>query len=398
MKLTDKTAPGLTLPADKSEVIYFDDKLAGFGLRLRASGAGRWIFQYRHGRNQRRLTLGAFGSMTAAKARSAAEELDARVHLGFDPQGEKASARLRTQQTFRATADAFLLFQEPALRPATLAATRRYLLIHARPLHAVDVKEIGRADIAALLARVEREHGPVSANRARSAWSSLFSWAMREGLTDANPTIATNLRAETPRDRVLSDVEIRAIWQALRFEDYGDIIKLLLLTGQRRGEIGDLRWDEIDLERGLITLPASRVKNGREHAVPLSAPVLDILRVRHHHRDFVFGTYGVDGFNGWTKARQRLDAAIAPGAIAQPWAVHDLRRTVATGMADINIEPHVIEAVLNHQSGARRGVAGTYNRSRYAHQKRQALDLWAIHLLAIVEGRESNVASLRRGA
>jgi hypothetical protein len=129
--------------------------------------------------------------MTAARARSAAEELDAKVHLGGDPQGEKASARLRTQQTFRKTADAFLLFQEPALRPATLAATRRYLLAHARSLHNVDVKEITRPDVATLLARVEREHGPVAANRARSALSAMFSWAMCEGLTDVNPTVAT---------------------------------------------------------------------------------------------------------------------------------------------------------------------------------------------------------------
>jgi integrase len=386
MKLTDKTVPALTLPAGKSEVIYFDDRLAGFGLRLRAGGA-RWIFQYRTGRQQRRLTLGALGAMTAARARSVAEDLDARVHLGGDPQGEKASARLRTQQTFRKTADAFLLFQEPALRPATLAATRRYLLAHARSLHNVDVKEITRPDVATLLTRVEREHGPVAANRARSALSAMFSWAMCEGLTDVNPTVATNLRAETPRDRVLTNDEIYAIWRALQSDDYSDIIRLLLLTGQRRGEIGDLRWDEIDFDHASATLPASRTKNNRPHEVPLSAPVLDILRARHRHRDFVFGTYGAGGFNGWAKARQRLDATIAPGAISQVWTIHDLRRTCATHMADIGIEPHVIEAVLNHQSGSRRGVAGTYNRSRYAPQKRQALDRWAAHLSAIVEGR-----------
>jgi integrase len=396
MRLTDKTVPGLALPAGKSEQIVFDDKLPGFGVRIR-EGAARavWVYQYRAGRQQRRVKLGVVGAMAAAKARATAEDLAAKVHLGADPQGEKASARLRTQQTFKATADSFLAYQERALRPATLAATSRYLLAHARPLHAVELREVSRTDIAAQLTRIAREHGPVAANRARSAWSAMFGWAMSEGLTDANPTVATNLRAETPRDRVLTNDEIYAIWRALQSDDYSDIIRMLLLTGQRRGEVGDLRWDEIDLDRASATLPAGRTKNNRPHEVPLSAPVLDILRARHHHRDFVFGTYGAGGFNGWAKARQRLDATIAPGAILQAWTVHDLRRTAATGMADIGVEPPVVEAVLNHQSGARRGVAGTYNRSRYAPQKRQALDMWAAHLLAVVEGKESNVTPLR---
>ena len=230
MRLTDKTAPTLALPAGKSEVIYFDDRLAGFGLRLRANGSKRWIFQYRAGHHQRRLTLGALGVMTAVKARATAEDLDAKVHLGADPAREKAAARLYVGRTFISTANDYLAYTDRELRPATMAAMRRYLLVCAHPLHGVELNQIGRQDIAAQLARVEREHGPVAANRARSAWSAMFAWAMCEGIADGNPVTTTNQRAETPRDRVLSDSEIRALWRALRADDHGDIIRLLLLT------------------------------------------------------------------------------------------------------------------------------------------------------------------------
>jgi integrase len=227
--------------------------------------------------------------------------------------------------------------------------------------------------------------------------SSFFNWAAREGLIDANPAAFTNKRNETQRDRVLSDAEIRAIWAALQADDFGDIVKVLALTGQRRAEVSDLSWNEIDLERGLIVLPANRTKNGREHVIPMSGPVRAILESRRqiYGRDRVFGIRG-DVFS-FSKPRKRLDAAIVPGAIERPWTLHDLRRTMATGMADrLAVQPHVVEAVLNHASGHKGGVAGIYNRAQYLAAKKQALELWADYVMALVEGRPLNVVQMHR--
>ena len=395
MRLTDKTIAGLTIPKGKSELLVFDDDLPGFGLRLRAGGSRKWIFQYRRDGRQHRMTNKA--SMDAAWARAWAKKLHHEVGLGGDPQQEKADARIQAAHTFAKVADDYLAFRERGWRLASMRAGRRYLLSHAKPLHGMEIAKINRAMIATELNRVERESGAVTANRFRAMLSSFFNWAAREGLIDANPAAFTNKRNETQRDRVLSDAEIRAIWAALQADDFGDIVKLLALTGQRRAEISDLSWNEIDLERGLIVLPANRTKNGREHVIPMSGPVRAILESRRqiYGRDRVFGIRG-DVFS-FSKPRKRLDAAIVPGAIERPWTLHDLRRTMATGMADrLAVQPHVVEAVLNHASGHKGGVAGIYNRAQYLAEKKQALELWADYVMALVEGRPLNVVQMRR--
>jgi integrase len=228
--------------------------------------------------------------------------------------------------------------------------------------------------------------------------SSCFNWCAREGLTDSNPAAFTNKRAEVSRDRVLSDGEIRAIWNALPADDFGDIVKLLALTGQRRSEIADLSWNETDFERGLIVLPASRVKNGREHVIPMSGPVRAILEARQqiYGRDLVFGVRSDVGGFSFSAHKRRLDEALA-GAVTKEWVLHDLRRTVATEMADqLAVQPHIIEAILNHASGHKGGVAGVYNRAQYLAEKKQALERWADYVVALVEGRSVNVVPMRQ--
>jgi integrase len=202
----------------------------------------------------------------------------------------------------------------------------------------------------------------------------------------------TNKNAEKSRDRVLSDKELKAIWKALPDNDYGAIVRLLVLTGQRASEISDLRWSEIDFDRNLIVLPSSRTKNHRAHIVPMTPMVRAILEAapRRDGRDFVFGA-GERGFSGWSKSKARLDAALN----IAPFVIHDVRRSTATHMAEIGIQPHIVEAVLNHVSGHRGGVAGIYNRAAYEAEKAQALTRWAEHVAAIVEGRKPNVTPLR---
>jgi len=241
----------------------------------------------------------------------------------------------------------------------------------------------------------------VTANRLRASLSKFFAWGIGEGLIDSNPVSGTNRNEEMTRDRVLSPQELRAIWLALPDNDYGSVVKLLMLTGQRASEIADLRWPELIGDE--IRLPGDRTKNHRAHTVPLTKTAQKILAVVPQRtkpngtpRELVFGS-GEGGFSGWSKAKDQLDQRIAEmtGESIVPFRIHDLRRSFATHAAEIGIQPHVIEAVLNHISGSKAGVAGIYNRALYEPEKRAAMDRWADQLLAWVEGRETNVTPLR---
>jgi integrase len=214
---------------------------------------------------------------------------------------------------------------------------------------------------------------------------------MREGLIDSNPALATNKYPERSRDRVLSNAELRAVWLALPESDFGDIVKILALTGQRASEIADLQWDEINFDKGVIELPPHRVKNGRRHTVPMSSAVRTILEQRDQSGKFVFGRSGSRGFSGWSWCKEHLYEVLG----FSDFTIHDLRRSAATGMAEIGIQPHIIEAVLNHISGHKGGIAGVYNKAAYEAEKVTALNRWASHVAAIVEGRDSNVTPLR---
>lgn len=177
--------------------------------------------------------------------------------------------------------------------------------------------------------------------------------------------------------------------------DYCDVVRLLTLTGQREREIGDIRWSEVDLDRALVTLPPERCKNRRQHTFPLNAPATEILKARPREdgRDLVFGRgKGERGFSGWSHAKARLNVAVQ----IPTWIVHDLRRSFSTGLGDLGIPPHIIETLLNHQSGTKSGVSGRYNKSIYEREARQAVDLWASTIMAAVEGRENNVVPLQR--
>ena len=206
----------------------------------------------------------------------------------------------------------------------------------------------------------------------------------------------TGKRNETTRARVLTDDELKAVWKACDDTDHAAIVKLLLLTGQRAAEIGSLRWDEVKDDR--IELPGQRTKNKRPHTVPLSDPAKAILdRFRKVGRVHVFGRDDAAGFRGWGVSKQRLDERIAKaGAPLTAWVVHDLRRTAATRMAELGVQPHIVEAVLNHVSGHKSGVAGIYNRATYDREKRAALNLWAEHVLAVVEDRAPTVVPMKR--
>jgi hypothetical protein len=214
MKFTQKVVDELDLPAGNVETIMFDDVLPGFGLRLRRGGSRVWIYQYKIGDQHRRLTLGSATAVSLSQARKSAVELHAKVRLGRDPAGEKAEGRVRAAETVGATLQVFFAHKRARLRPQSYDRVQRHLLKHCRPLHGLQLAKVDRRAVAARIADVEANSGPIAANRMRSALSSFFAWCMRQGLVDANPVIGTERNPERSRDRVLDDDELKAIWAA----------------------------------------------------------------------------------------------------------------------------------------------------------------------------------------
>src|SRR5262245_31586510 len=308
------------------DVILFDDDLPGFGIRIRASGSKTWVFQYKLGSGHRRISLGKYPALHPAQARKTAAKLHAEVRLGNDPAAVKAEKQVRATETFGAIARNYLERRRGQIRASTLLEIERHLQRNLAPLHDMPLATIDRRTIANQLARITNV-APVQANRTRSTLSAFLTWAAREGLIETNAAAFTNKNTETSRDRTLTSSELAQIWRALPAEsDYGDILKLLILTGQRATEIADLRWNEIDFEREVIELPPWRVKNNTRHIVPMSPMVCAILKARPQNgREFVFGT-GQGGFSGWSHSKARLDAALK---IEPPWVIHDIRRGVA---------------------------------------------------------------------
>jgi integrase len=397
VKLTDRNVAVLTLPAGKVEAIHFDDDIAGFGVRVRAGGSRSFIYQYKIAGQNRRITLGATKALTAARARDLAADLAAKVRLGADPAGEKAENRLAAADTFGAALKAYLPEKHAGVRPATFVAIERHLMARCRDLHPLPLVKIDRHLIASTLNVIATDHGPIEANRARSSLSSFFGWVIAQGLLDsgANPVAGTQSRPERSRDRVLSVEELRSIWAVTEHvaddNAVAPIVRLMLLTGQRGGEIAGLRWDEVYDDR--IVLSSGRVKNGREHVVPLSPAARAIIAVRPRTGTHVFGRTGDGDFRGWSKAKVWIDARLATAGITLngEWTFHDLRRSLATHMAEQGIaQPFVIEAILNHVT---KGVAGIYNRALYAEQKTAALHAWADFILGTAD---SKVVKLER--
>jgi integrase len=416
MKLTQANVARAALPPGRNDVIYFDNDLPGFGLRIQGTKR-TWIIQYRIGAKTRRLTLGTVEKVGADKARKEAKNRLARVELGHDPQQEKHDARAAAATAVGKIVEDYLAHRHHEaggrpLRKSSYEATERYLKKHWKPLHGLQANRLDRSTIASRLREIEAVVSSVTAARARVALSTMFVWAMGEGLIDSNPVIGTNKPDEPKaRDRVLTDAELSEIWAACRDDDFGRIVKLLLLTGQRRDEIGDLAWNEIGFDRGVIELAGERTKNKRPHIVPVVSAVAAILEKAPHRArpegavDYVFGE-GKGGYSGWSKAKASLDRRIndarVKAGVGKPitdWRLHDLRRTAATVMADkLGVLPHVIEAVLNHVSGHKAGVAGVYNRATYLPEKTAALARWADHLEAVVKGEPAKVMPLRAGA
>jgi integrase len=397
MKLTSKAVAALTLPPGVSDRTFFDDDIGGFGVRLRQGGAARYVIQYDVGGKTKRVTLGTITLLDASTARAKAKDLLASVRLGGDPASEKRAARVQAAETFGAILPRYLTKMRDECRPRSFKEIESRLCRLARPLHSRPIASIDRRAISHLISQLAERNGPSAAINVHGTMSGYFAWLMREGLIEQNPMIGSNRPAKRPaRDRLPSQDEVRTLWTALPDDDYGDIVRLLHYTLARRGEIGGLRWDEIDLDRGVIELPGTRMKNHKPHVIPLSDPALAILRRRERNgREHVFGR-GTSGYQGWSRRRKDLDDGIA--GKRPTWTLHDIRRFGSTVMHEkLGIQPHIVEAVLAHV-GHQSGVAGVYNKASYLVEKRSALKAWADWLDSVVSGKQptaSKVVKLR---
>jgi integrase len=347
----------------------WDTHVTGFGARRQTNGVFYYV-RYRHNGTQTVRSIGRHGPLTPDTARAKAKQLLGVVAGGIDP-----FAQVLSGEGFPAAIERYLERKRVSLKPGFFIETGRYLRSYAAPLHSLRLSQIDRRKVAALLGEIETSSGPVSRNRLRSALSAFFNWCITEGLLETNPVAGTAKADENgSRERVLTQDELRQLWQALpQINDgFADIIRLLLLTGQRRNEIGYLVWREVDLKRGIIVFGPERTKNRKAHELPLSRQAVAILarQPRRNSTEFVFSE---KGFRDWDRAKKRLDRRLG---IAD-WHLHDLRRTCATQLGELGIQPHHIEAILNHYSGHRAGVAGVYQRARYEPEMRAALQRWA---------------------
>jgi integrase len=362
----------------------WDSAVIGFGARRQTDGVFYYV-RYRLNGRQHIKSLGRHGSpLTPDIARTTAK-----VKLGIAATGTDPFAQTLAAEGFGREVTRYLERKQATLKPRSYREVERHLLNHAKPLHRLRLGEIDRRTIAALLAEIE-EGGPYARNRVRSSLSAFFAWAVREGFIEINPVVGTGKADENGgRERVLTESELCEVWAALGQSQFGDIVRLLVLTGQRRQEISALRWSEVDFDRGLFCFPPARTKNKRLHELPLSAQARAIVerQPRRTGRDFIFGL-GKGAFSGWSECKKKLDKVILAkrGRKAKPlpdWRLHDIRRTAATGMAELGVHPWIIEAVLNHVSGHKAGVAGIYNRARYEGEMREALTKWAAFVESI---------------
>jgi integrase len=356
-----------------------DRYLGGLYLIVQPTGAKSWAIRYRHNGQTRKYTLGSYPAYDLKSAREAGAKALRRVAEGYDPGVEREQVRAATR-SFDAIVEEFLSHSRRNNRPRTVIETQRLLQFNVLPKwHTRSIDSITKRDVLDALDAVVERGAPVQANRLLEVIRRFFNWCIARDIIATSPCQGVKPpTVEVPRDRVLSDDELRLVWHAAGKVSgpFAHLVKLLILTGARRDEVGRMRWDELNLESALWVLPRERVKNNRQHEVPLSAQALAVIESvpRIDGSPFVLTTNGRQAATGYAKNVVALRALLPPDMLS--WTLHDLRRTAASGMARLGIALPAIERVLNHTSGSFAGIVGVYQRHNFADEKRAALVAW----------------------
>lgn len=415
MKLTEEAIDTLACEPGQKDRLVFDDTLPGLAVRITAGGRKFFLAQYTVAGQRRRVPIGRWGAVTLKAARTAARSILGDVAKGQDVaavrtaervrvKGEAAADKLTLDALLEQWSDMALIERRPSYRKEAVRAVKA-----AFPGHLTRRAEaLTRADALAGLDALGKAGKPTMAGRTLAYARACYTWAMKRGKVSSNPFLALPISTGTvSRDRVLTDAEVALIWTAAGElgHPFGPLVRVLLLTAQRRDEVGGMRWSELSGDRTTWTIPKERAKNGRAHVVHLAPAVRAILAdvprfvwatldgEVQPSPDLVFTTTGKTPVSGYSNAKDALDAHIAkartkaaaaagqkaPPALP-PWRMHDFRRTAVTWMAGNGVAPHVADRLLNHVQGTISGVAAVYQRQQFLAERKAALEAWAKHI------------------
>jgi integrase len=446
------------LRPDAHRIEHRDGGCPGLYLIIQTSGHKSWALRFRKPNGKpAKLTLGPVDlsgnepandpvigqPLTLASARRIATDLNRQRAMGQDVVAARAREKLeRKTRGAKTFGQAALDFVEQHSMRNTRRWEERARLLGVRPAEGGQglelipkslaqrwsdrpISEIDGDDIHAIIDEVREKGTPGLSIRVKgptesralvmyATLSKMFAWLVQRRRVKQNPVMGVHRPAtHEARDRVLLNSEIVLFWSAVEKErkEFSALFKTLLLTGQRLNEVAGMRRTELSDDGVTWTIPGARTKNRRVHVVPLPLLAQKLIKSTGPRGDIIFTTNGRSPISGWSKLKRRIDKAMVAAAEAEAgkkekraikvelshWRLHDLRRTCATGMAEIGVAPHVIEAVLNHVSGHKAGVAGIYNRAAYAVEKKAALERWATHVEALISGAKSTVVPFARG-
>lgn len=420
-KKITKTAVDEAVSGDK-DVYLWDDRVRGFGLKITPRGSKTYLYQYRMGGRSskvRRYTIGKHGSFTPDHARKIAEQLAAKVAQGEDPQGTKMQVREESRSLAFAPYcqrfyDEYLLHNWKSRHIEGLRMLER----HAIPkLRDKPLPQITKRDISDVLRPLK--FTPAAEKNNFATLRKLFNWAVNEGDLEVSPMAGMKAPAGSPsRERVLTDEELKLVWDASYKLEYpnGPYVRSLVLTGQRLREVSKLAWSELSRDGQMWALKGVRTKNGKPHTIPLSSLMvaeLDDIAVERHDKKKgewpkqgpVFTTDGTKPINSFSKLKKGISTFMdeinrkrEDPLVMDHWVVHDLRRTLTTGMQRLDVRFEVTEAIINHVGASKSGVAGVYQRHDWKNEKAAALEAWSAHVAAVVssEDKDVNVGPLRR--
>ena len=383
IKLTKSSIDAL--PILPSDTVYWDSSSPGFGVKVTPKGRKVFLVLYRTGgagSKLRKYTIGPYGRVTLHQARVAAQQVFAAKLEGRDPAAEKRESKRRIVADLVEDLLETFIAQHLSQNRSAGEISRLLRREVGQPWARRSIHEISKRDVVEVASAIQQRGAPIAANKTLKSIKTFLRWCVGRAILDRSPAEGVPLPAkEIARDRVLDDHELVQVILAARKirGPYGGIVEFLALTGQRREEVAQLTWGELDLAQRVWIIPKSRTKNAKAHIVHLCDQSLAVLK-RVRRGPLVFSLLGTKPFQEFSKSKRVLDRFSG----VRHWRLHDLRRTCVSGMARLGIAPHVADKILNHQAGTIAGVAAVYQRHEFLAERQEALERWGAHVAIIL--------------